>query len=744
MYKRNRMTKNNNIKTFSNALLNSYSQIFFSENKLFAGLLLIVSFFDFWAGLYGLLSVLTANIIASVLGYDKLSIKKGLYGFNALLVGLGTGVIFQPSIELTVIVIFAAILTFFITLAIQGVFTKYALPFLSIPFLLGIWVIILATKDFTALGLSERSIYTYNELYALGGKNLVNIYEWFNNIQGFESLKIYFLSLGAIFFQNNILAGIIIAIGLLYYSRIAFSLSLIGFWSAWLFYKLIGADFSTLVYTFIGFNYILTSIAIGGYFVIPSDRSYLWTIILLPITVMLTASLGHIFYVWQISIYSLPFNIIVLLFIYVLKLRISKNKKLTDTFIRQKTPEQTLYLHHTATEELKNKNYFPVNLPFKGDWTVMQAHNGDYTHKDKWKHAWDFVILDDDEKQFQNEGNYCKDYFCFEKPVFAPASGIISEILDGIQDNKIGDINTEQNWGNSIVIKHSEYLYTQISHLKEGSIKIKKGDFVKKGDIIGKVGNSGHSPYPHIHFQIQATPYIGSETLDYPLHNYVIKSENNYKLITFGKPKTKQKIAVAASNKILEKALHLVSGKKFEISLDNNKKRIWEIRTNIWNQSYILDKEQNTKIYFYENESGLYFTNFYGDKKSELFIFFKALYNIKKSFYKNTSMNSTVRPDLFFNKPVMIFQDFIAPFYIFLKSEYTLKYNTIDDDFIPDFVKLSSGITKFVFGKPKDVLNYDIKIYRSGKTKIFFTGKNNETKLLEITPSKKIYKLNTT
>ncbi len=733
------MTAERKFKTFYSSVSNSYSQIFFSENKLFALLLIIVSFLDFWAGIYGLLSVLTANITSCILGFNKLSIRKGLYGFNALLVGLGTGIIFQPSFELTIIVIFAALLTLFITLALQGILTKYTLPYLSIPFLLGIWIIILATKDFSALGLSERDIYTYNELYALGGKTLVNLYDWFNNIQGFEGLKIYFLSLGAIFFQNNILAGIIIAIGLLYYSRIAFSLSLTGFYAAYLFYKLIGADFSSLAYTFIGFNYILTSIAIGGYFIIPSERSFFWTIILLPITVILTASLEHIFSVWQISIYSLPFNIIVLLFIYILKLRVSKNKKLTDTFVRQKTPEKSLYLNYTAFEELEHKNYFPVNLPFKGDWTVMQAHNGEYTHKDKWRHAWDFVIKDNKGKQYTGTGDFCKDYYCYEKPVFAPASGIVSEIFDGIPDNKIGDINTEQNWGNSIVIKHTEYLYSQISHLKEGSIKIKKGDFVKKGDMLAKTGNSGHSPYPHIHFQLQATPYIGSETTDYPLYNYVIKSSGKYKSVTFGKPKLNQKIANADSNIILKNALHFIPGKKFEVSIDNNEKRIWEIYSDIWNQSYILDKEKNTSIYFYENDSGLYFTNFLGNKNSELFILFEALYNVKKSFYKGTSLSCKIRPDLFFNKFIMFFQDFIAPFYIFLKSDYQLKYTDIDDDFIPDYVTLKSQIKKSVFLKSVKALKFDIKVYRSGKTEIIYSDKKDGLKTLTMIPLKKTY-----
>ncbi len=728
------MIKEKKIQTLKNAVLNSYSQIFFSENKIFALLLIIVSFLDFWAGIYGLISVLTANITAYILGYDKTLIKKGAYGFNALLTGLGTGIIFQPSIELTVIVIFGALLTFFVTVALQGILAKYALPYLSIPFLLGIWAIILATKDFTALGLSERNIYTYNELYALGGKTLINIYEKFENINGFESLKIYFLSLGAVFFQNNILAGIIIASGLLYFSRIAFSLSLIGFYAAYLFYGLTGADFSALAYTFIGFNYILTSVAAGAYFVIPSERSYLWTLLLLPVTVIITASLEHVFSVWQISIYSLPFNIAVLLFIYALKLRVRKNSKLTDTFVRQETPEKSLYLFHTASEEFKNKNYFPIGLPVKGDWSISQAHDGKYTHKDKWRHAWDFVITDEKKLQYKNKGDYLEDYYCFGKPVFAPAAGIIAEVADGIPDNNIGDVNVEQNWGNSIVIKHGEYLYSQISHLKEGSIKVRKGDFVKKGDLLANVGNSGYSPYPHLHFQIQATPYIGSETLDYPLHNYIIRKNGKTELVTFGKPEEGETTAPASSEKILENALHLVPGKNLSVNLKSSEKNIteeWKINKDIWNRTFITDKE-DSKAWFYENDSGLYFSNFTGNKKSLLFIIFKALYNTNKSFYKGTEITSSIRPDLFFGKLILTLQDFAAPFCIFLKAEFKMTYTEKDDDFIPEFVKTESTISKTIFGKVKEKEHFTVIFHKSGETEIKF-----DNNILSIKPLKK-------
>ncbi len=727
------MKKTFNIKKLSTAILNSYSQIFFSENKLFASLLIIVSFIDIWAGLSGLLAVLIANIIAYILGFNKIAIQKGMYGFNALLVGLGTGLTFQPSPQLFFIVFFASLLTLFVTLALQGILTKYALPYLSIPFLLGIWAIILASKDFSALGLSERGIYTYNELYALGGNKAVGFYNWFSNLNFPESFRIYFLSLGAIFFQNNILAGLIISIGLLYYSRIAFSLSLLGFYIAFWFYYFIGANFSELGYNFIGFNYILTSIAIGSYFILASWRSYLWTILLLPITIIITAGLAKIFAVWSLSVYSLPFNIIVIMFIYVLKLRTSKRQHLTDNFVKQSNPEKTIYLNKTAIEENKSKLFFPINLPFWGEWSVMQAHNGEYTHKEEWQHAWDFIIIDKDEKQFKNTGNNVKDYYCYEKSIIAPADGIISDIFDGIEDNKIGEVNTIKNWGNSIVIKHTEILYSQISHIKSGTFKVKKGDFVKKGEILAQVGNSGHSPYPHIHFQMQATPYVGSETLDYPIHNYILNKNSKKELISFGKPKLNTKISPAEKDEILLKVLNFTPGQKIKVkySANNKTKELeWKIFKTAYNETYIYCKETESSAYFFSNDAGFYFKNFYGNKNSELLLLFKNFYSVKKTFYKNIQHISSIRPDLFFNKFILIIQDFIAPFYLFLKAKYILNYIEKDDDFSADFIKLESSIQKSFFSKKGQITKSDIFIKENGEITITSQNTTNNFKLI--------------
>ena len=203
------------------------------------------------------------------------------------------------------------------------------------------------------------------------------MYEWWNDLQLPRSLRIYFISLGAILFQYNLLSGIILSIGLLLFSRISFSLSLIGFYTAYLFYEIIGANISELSYSYIGFNYILTSIAVGGFFIIPSRRSYFWVILLIPIVAMITISLSRVFAIFSLPIYSLPFNLVVLLFLYALKFRIKPSSKLSEVLIQHNSPEKNLYAFHNDVVRFQHHQKVALKLPFLGTWTVSQAHDGD-------------------------------------------------------------------------------------------------------------------------------------------------------------------------------------------------------------------------------------------------------------------------------------------------------------------------------------------------------------------------------
>ncbi|MFC2099153.1 urea transporter, partial [Bacteroidota bacterium] len=542
------MIKSEDIKLFLRSIPNSYSQVFFSDNRVFAIILVLVTFIDLYAGVMGLLSVLTTNLAGFLLGFDRRTISKGMFGFNSLLVGLALGVYFQPGALLILIVVLGAILTLLVSVSMQGVIGKYALPFLSIPFLISVWIMTLATREFTALGVSERGIYTFNDLYMVGGSTLVGIYEWWNALGIAKSLRIYLISLGAILFQYNVLSGLILAVGLFYYSRISFTLSLLGFYTAYIFYEMIGANISELSYSYIGFNYILTSIAIGGFFIIPSKKSYLWVLILIPMVALVTISLSRIFIVIELPIYSLPFNIVVLLFLYALKFRTKPSSSLAEVYIQQNSPEKNLYSFHNHMVRFHQSEGQSISLPFLGKWTVSQGHEGEYTHKDSYRHAWDFVITDLDGKQFSGNGDSTEDYNCYNKPVLAPADGTVEYIVDNIEDNTIGEVNVKDNWGNTVIIRHSDFLFTSLSHLKKESIPVSVGERVKGGDIIGKCGNSGRSPYPHLHFQVQATPYIGSPTLDYTISHYVVSGADDFRLKSFDRPQKEEMVSNIETN----------------------------------------------------------------------------------------------------------------------------------------------------------------------------------------------------
>lgn len=705
------------------SVLNSYSQIFFSTSKVLAMFLVFISFFDYGAGIGGLIAVAVANMLAYFLGYNSYFLKSGLYGFNSLLVGLGIGLAFQPSPQLYVLVAISATTCFFLTIVFQGVLGKYGLPFLSIPFLVAIWIVGLSGGELTALNISERGIYTYNELYGLGGHTMVRLYDWLETFVNSSFIRIYFYSLGAIFFQKGLLAGIIISLGLLIYSRITFVLSIIGYSVSYLFYILVGIEFNSLSYTFIGFNYILTAVALGGYYLIPGRISYVWIILLLPSVVLITISAQQLFQLFRISPYSLPFNMVVLMFLYALKLREKRPGGLLETPVQLGNPEKNLYLQSGNLKRFPARYPVAASLPFFGEWEVSQGHNGEHTHKDAWRNAWDFIITDKNGKQFKGSGDYPEDYYCFGKAVTAPFDGTVVEVINSVQDNIIGDVNTKNNWGNTVILKHSHDIYSKLSHLKYHSIEVKEGDQVKQGQLLGKCGNSGRSPYPHLHFQFQPTPYIGSPTLDYPMGHYLLKGEK-FTFETFSFPQKGQTVANPVKNELVAKALHFIPGQQItgEFRVENIKtgKLVqqseinWKVNTDVFNSTYFRSEDDGSVAYLYNNNNLHYFTNYTGRKESPLYWFFLALFKVPLGFLPNSKIRDQVPVNILFGGILKFLQDFIAPVFLFLKVDYTLEIKNSGDILSSGDVKMNSEISKKIAGHETEKYEFTIVLKDSG------------------------------
>jgi urea transporter len=686
--------------------LNSYSIIFFMDNKLLSFGILVVTFFNFYAGLSGLIATLAAVTIANSMGFDKTQLRKGLYSFNSLLLGLGMGTFFDPGLVYFALLLLAVLLTLILSVTLGGWLGKHGLPHLSIPFVIGFWLIVLPSSTFVNLGLTQRNIYWINEAYSVGGSHLVNFLQSIEGLSFNKLADTYLRSLSSIFFQSNILSGIVIAVLLLISSRIAFTLSIIGFLTAYLFASFIGSESTGFSYYNIGANYIMTALAIGGFFVIPSRKSYLWTIFLVPLTSLVLLFLTKFFGGIQLPVFSLPFSIVVILFVYFLMLR-KGHSSLVLTPIQHYSPEINLYSYLNNKSRLSQLLYFPLHLPFWGEWVVSQGHEGKFTHKGDWSYAYDFMLLDEEMKTFTSNGLLCENYHCYNKPVLAPADGIVEEITDHIEDNEIGKTDIINNWGNTIIIRHLPGLYSQISHLKKGTFKVSKGDHVKRGDFLATCGNSGRSPQPHIHFQVQSSPKTGAKTLNYPISYYLKAEPNGSKLSTFTVPEEGEIISDLHSNTILKKAFGIQPNSVLKFKYTNEKgiekTERWEAYTDAYNSSYLYCSETDSTAYYVNDGSTFYFTTFYGNKKTLLYYFYLTAFKVLLGYYEKLEITDELALNSIYHKNALVWlHDFIAPFTKKIRACYTILPTKTDDAVMPQYLKLSSRIDLKIFGRTKN------------------------------------------
>lgn len=685
------------------ATLNSYSVIFFFNNKLLAAVIMLVTFFNFYAGLSGLIAVLVAVIIANSMGFDKIQLKTGLFSFNALLTGIGMGTFFEPGLVFLSLLLIASLLTLIISVTLSGWLGKYGLPFLSIPFVITFWLIVLPSSQFENLGLTQRNIYWMNEVYAIGGNQMLKFFQTIDTLPVNKMVDIYLRSMSSIFFQDNLITGIFIAIALLFCSRIAFSLSVIGFLSAYLFAKFSGSAAASITYYNIGANYMMVAIAIGGFFVIPSKYSYLWTVLLVPLTSLVLLFMSKLLGFIQLPVFSLPFSLVVIFFVYFLLMRTNPSK-LVLTPIQYYSPEINLYTFNNNKERLSNLLYFPFHLPFWGEWTVSQGHDGEYTHKGDWGKAFDFMILDDESKTYTSNGQLCENHYCYNKPVLSPADGFVEEIINNVNDNEIGMVNTTNNWGNTIIIRHLPGLYTQMSHLKKGSFKVVKGEFVKRGDFLAQCGNSGRSPEPHLHFQVQTSPLLGSKTIDYPFAYYHEKQKKEQQLRQFSKPEEGDVVSEVTTNSLLKTAFDINPNKviKYNYRIDNGieKTEQWEAYTDAWNNKYLYCKETASSAFYVNDGSMFYFTAFYGNKESLLYFFYLSAYKVYLGDLNQDELTDAMPLTIIRNKKISIWlHDFIAPFHNFIRVWYSFKAESSNIDFNSETLILKSKIQISVFGK---------------------------------------------
>ncbi|MBC6108904.1 urea transporter [Pedobacter fastidiosus] len=706
------------IQYYLHAGLNSYAILFFSQNKILGALLFVVSMFSLTAGISGLICVIFSIALVTILGFDREEIKLGLYSFNSLLLGIGFGTFYNFNYAFWFWLFASTLLCIMLSVNIKALLGKYALPTLSVPFIITFWLVLVAVNGYAGMGLMQKSSYVIFELNTNGSSHFSQLCKFFDDLNMSPYVALFFRSVSAVLFQNSILAGILISIGFFIHSRIGFSLLVIGFIVACIINHLTGTYPEGISNYHLGANFMMVSCAIGGFFLIPSWRSYLWAIVAIPFTFLLVNGFSKLLGLYNLPVFSIPFCFVTIGLLYFFMLR-KKPGKLQLTALQNYSPETNLYQFLNGQERLKDFRYLRLGLPFMGAWTVSQGYEGAITHQGEWSEALDFVLKDLDNKTYQLPGIKPEDYYCFNKPILAVADGVVEEVINHIDDNVIGQVNLQQNWGNTVVIKHAEDLYSKVSHLKKNSVKVKVGDFVRQGEIIGQCGNSGRSPEPHLHFQMQTTPYIGSKTFAYPFAYFV--NEQNNQLQNFEVPKEGETIQSPEINAYLKHAFNFQPGYIAKIKSDNGKHETWEVFTDSLNYNYFYCHENQSIAYFINNLNSFYFTRFYGSKQSLLYLFYQSAYKINFSTH---AVNDVYATDSESFKPNLWLQDLISPFFTYIKRVYS-NVSVLQSDGLEINVKAIDEI----LGRSKKLFDAEIKISNKGITDLELLCKNKKVKI---------------
>ncbi len=166
-------------------------------------------------------------------------------------------------------------------------------------------------------------------------------------------------------------------------------------------------------------------------------------------------------------------------------------------------------------------------FPMGGTWYVAVAPNLHVPHR--WvanqEFAFDLAATSGDGRFHKGDGSRLDDYYAYGKDIRAVAGGTVVEVSadateandrlqrpgESAKDFEMRTIMAQNELlaksykaplGNYVILRHAGGEYSHYAHLKQGSVKVKAGDTVTRGQIIGQLGHTGNSTEPHLHFQL--------------------------------------------------------------------------------------------------------------------------------------------------------------------------------------------------------------------------------------------------
>jgi hypothetical protein len=150
----------------------------------------------------------------------------------------------------------------------------------------------------------------------------------------------------------------------------------------------------------------------------------------------------------------------------------------------------------------------------------------DTTAHNSQRFAIDWIKLDAAGRYYHGDFDVNENHLIFGKPVVAVADATVVDTLDGLPENTPGeaasyDLDPSTALGNHVILDLGGGRYALYAHLETGSVGVQVGEQVDQGEVLARVGNTGNTTAPHLHFQVMDAPHaIAANGLPYVFDHF--------------------------------------------------------------------------------------------------------------------------------------------------------------------------------------------------------------------------------
>jgi murein DD-endopeptidase MepM/ murein hydrolase activator NlpD len=146
-------------------------------------------------------------------------------------------------------------------------------------------------------------------------------------------------------------------------------------------------------------------------------------------------------------------------------------------------------------------------------------------HSNFMRYAYDFCPVNEQGEMYKGKAENNADWIGFGASVYATGEGRVAAMFDGMADNRSfneAEIPTRPMviFGNYVVIDHRNGEFSLFAHLQQGSVKVKPGQLLRRGQMIARIGASGSANIPHLHYELRTGTGIDAEGLPSYFSNF--------------------------------------------------------------------------------------------------------------------------------------------------------------------------------------------------------------------------------